>query len=115
MIAEVVALKEYEAQVAPLLDEDERTAMEFFIACNPEAHPVVSGTGGFGKARWSRHRGGKSGGFRTIYFFIDPPGRIYMASIYAKNRKATLSGADVNALAKVAAGIKTVVGTERKK
>ena len=80
--------------------------MEFFIACCPEDHPVIPGSGGFRKARWARRGQGKSGGFHVIYFFIAPPGRIYMASIFAKSRKQRLSPADHNALAKIAGQIK---------
>lgn len=68
--------------------------MEFFIACGPEEHPVIPGTGGFRKARWARPGKGKSGGYRVIYCFLADPGRIYMAAIYAKSRQATLSAAD---------------------
>jgi len=106
MIAEIVSLSGYESQVAALLTEEERLAMEFFIACAPEDHPVIPGTGGFRKARWSRGGKGKSGGVRVIYFFLAGPGRIYMASIYAKSRKATLSAADQKVLASLAAQIK---------
>jgi hypothetical protein len=31
---------------------DRRIAMEFYIACAPEDHPVIPGSGGFRKARW---------------------------------------------------------------
>jgi hypothetical protein len=50
--AEIVSLSGYESQVSALLNEDERMAMEFFIASAPEAHPVIPSTGGFRKARW---------------------------------------------------------------
>ena len=83
VIAEIVSLAGYESQVAALLDEEERAAMEFFIASAPEGHPVIPGTGGFRKARWARRGSGKSGGFRV-----------------------TLSASDQNVLAKVAAQIK---------
>ena len=106
MIAEIVSLAGYESQVSALLNVDERMAMEFYIACAPEDHPVVPGAGGFRKARWARSGKGKSGGFRVIYFFVAEPGRIYMASIYAKSRMETLSAADQNGLAKLAAQIK---------
>ena len=96
----------YENSVTALMDDDERIAMEFFIACAPADHPVIPGSGGFRKARWSRRGHGKSGGFRVIYFFIAPPGRIYMVSVFAKSRKQTVSPADRNALAKIAAAIK---------
>jgi RelE toxin of RelE / RelB toxin-antitoxin system len=66
----------------------------------------IPGAGGFRKARWARRGKGKSGGFRVVYFFLAEPGRIYMAAIYAKSRKETLSGADRNVLARLAAQIK---------
>ncbi len=106
MIAEIVSLSGYESQASALLNEEERLAMEFFIACAPEYHPVIRGTGGFRKARWARQGSGKSGGLRVVYFFLAEPGRIYMAAIYAKSRKDTLSAADRNVLAKLAAQIK---------
>jgi hypothetical protein len=106
VIAEIVSLSGYESQVSALLDQEERMAMEFFIACAPEDHPVIPGAGGFRKARWSRRGKGKSGGFRVVYFFLADPGRIYMAAIYAKSRKDTLSAGDQNVLTKIAAQIK---------
>ena len=106
VIAEIVSLSAYESQVSALLGEQERMAMEFFIASAPEDHPVIAGAGGFRKARWARRGSGKSGGVRVIYFFLAEPGRIYMAAIYAKSRKDTLSAADRNVLLKLAAEIK---------
>jgi hypothetical protein len=106
VIAEIVSLSGYESQVSALLNEDERMAMEFFIACAPEAHPVIPGAGGFRKARWARRGKGKSGGLRVVYFFLAERGRIYMAAIYAKSRKETLSAADERVLARLAAQIK---------
>lgn len=106
VIAEIVSLSGYESQVSALLNEEERLAMEFFIACAPEDHPAIAGAGGFRKARWARRGKGKRGGLRVVYFFLAGPGRIYMAAIYAKSRKETLSAADQNVLAKLAAQIK---------
>ena len=106
MIAEIVSLSGYESQVSALLSEEERMAMEFYIACAPEDHPVIPGAGGFRKACWARRGKGKSGGFRVVYFFLAEPGRTYMAAIYAKSRKETLSAADQNVLARLAARIK---------
>jgi hypothetical protein len=45
--------------------------MEASIAADPESHPVVVGTGGVRKARWSRQGKGKSGGVRVIYLLLD--------------------------------------------
>jgi hypothetical protein len=106
VIAEIVSLSGYESQVSALLSEDERMAMEFYIACAPEDHPIVAGSGGFRKARWARRGQGKSGGYRVIYFFLAGPGRIYMAAIYAKTRKESLSAADQKVLSTLASQIK---------
>jgi hypothetical protein len=106
VIAEIVSLSAYESQVSALMDEEERAAMEFFIARGAEDHPIIAGTGGFRKARWARRGRGKSGGFRVIYFFAGERSRIYMASIYAKSRKGTLTAADRSVLAKLAREIK---------
>jgi hypothetical protein len=106
VIAEIVSLSGYESQASALLSENERMAMEFHIACAPEDHPIIPGAGGFRKARWARRGKGKSGGVRVVYYFLAAPGRIYMATIYAKTRKATLSAADRHALARLAAQIK---------
>jgi len=106
VIAEIVSLSGYESQVSALLNEEERMAMEFYIACAPEDHPVIPGAGGFRKARWARRGKGKSSGFRVVYFFLTEPGRTYMAAIYAKSRKETLSAADQHVLARLAARIK---------
>jgi len=48
--------------------------MEFFIACAPEVHPIISGAGRFRKARWARRGSGKSGGFRLSISSRPNPG-----------------------------------------
>jgi putative transcriptional regulator len=48
----------------------------------------------------------------VVYFFLAEPGRIYMAAIYAKSRKETLSAADQNVLAKLS-GADQESGTRR--
>lgn len=109
VIAEVISLSEYESQVSKLLTEDERSAMEYFLAAAPEGHPVIAGAGGFRKARWALAGKGKSGGARVIYFYISPPGQLFLAAIYAKSKQANLSPADRNVLAALAAEIKKAV------
>ena len=63
MIADIVSLSGYESQVSALLNEEERMAMEFYIARAPEDHPVIPGAGGFRKARWARRGKGRSAAF----------------------------------------------------
>ena len=52
-----------------LLSEDERNDLILFLAENPEAGDIIEQTGGVRKVRWARQGGGKSGGYRVIYYY----------------------------------------------
>ena len=93
MQAAVFATKPYEREAKRLLTETEITAMEASIAADPESHPVVVGTGGVRKARWSRQGKGKSGGVRVIYYYWTADNEVYMLYLYAKNEQADLDAA----------------------
>ena len=58
MIAEIVSLSGYESRVSALLNEEERLALKFFIACAPEDHPVFRAQAAFAKPAG---RGGAKG------------------------------------------------------
>ena len=75
--------------------------MEFWIACAPEAHPVIKNTGGVRKARWARKGMGKSGGVRVIYFFVDHRGIVYLIAAYPKSRKQDLTADDKKLMRKL--------------
>jgi hypothetical protein len=77
--------------VARLLTEWERISMEDAIASGPEAHPVVSGTGGVRKARWKRQGKGKSGGVRVIYYYLAAGATVYLLSVYSKNEQSDMT------------------------
>jgi len=49
---------------------------------------------------------GRAAASASSYYFVAEPGQIFMAAIYAKSRKETLSAADQNVLIKLAAQIK---------
>ena len=72
--------------------------MENHLAEHPGLHPVVPGTGGVRKARWSRDGSGKSGGIRVIYYFLSHRGAIYMLDAYSKAKQADLTPADKKVL-----------------
>jgi mRNA-degrading endonuclease RelE of RelBE toxin-antitoxin system len=100
VIATVTVTDKYEADSAELLPPDERDRLEFTIACDPEAHPVIPNTGGVRKARWVRPGMGKRGGVRVIYYYAISAEIILMLAIYAKNRKENLSSAEEKTLRK---------------
>ena len=84
----------YEKRVGKILREEERNAMELYVAANPEIHPVVAGTGGVRKARWGRQGKGKRGGVRVVYFYRFTTDVVYFLDIYAKAVKEDLTPAD---------------------
>jgi hypothetical protein len=74
----------------------ERTRAEVEIAEDPEAWPVILGTGGARKARVARGSKGKSGGARIIYYVMLRGDVLYLIDVYAKGDKEDLSNAQRN-------------------
>jgi hypothetical protein len=90
----VISTKEFDSLATGLLTEEERALLEFSLATNPTAHPVIPGTDGVRKARWTRAGSGKRGGIRVIYFYAISAEVILLLSAYAKNQKENLSNDD---------------------
>jgi hypothetical protein len=103
---EIFTTKTYERAIAKLVAEDERNAMESAIAEDPIAAPVIPGTGGIRKLRWSGSSRGKRGGIRTIYFFHAGPEAVYLLTAYAKSAQEDLTPTDRKAWARLVATIK---------
>jgi hypothetical protein len=81
-----------------LMDDEERQEIVAFLAHNPNAGDILQGTGGIRKVRFAREGGGKSGGYRVVYFFHSPDIPLFALNIFAKNEKANISPAERNAL-----------------
>jgi len=66
----------------------------------PDRWPVMPGTGGLRKMRFSpaARNAGKSGGLRVCYFVIDIAAHIYLATVYAKNEQDNLPPSERNAI-----------------
>ena len=64
-VAETEVFQRYAAQI---WNDEELSAFISWIAANPAAGDVISGSGGCRKVRWSRAGRGKRGGVRVIYF-----------------------------------------------
>ena len=60
-----------------------------YIAANPRAGEVVTGSGGVRKIRWSRGNRGKSGGVRIVYFNSSRD-VIWLLTLYSKNERETI-------------------------
>jgi hypothetical protein len=67
--ATVISTHAFDAKADRLLTADERADLEFALAANPQAHPIIPGLSGVRKARFGKHGTGKRGGVRVIYFY----------------------------------------------
>lgn len=95
----VVELPEYIKQANALMGLKERDEFVSFIAKNPHAGDLISGTGGARKVRWANiDSKGKSGGSRIIYFHHNDDVPIFLLTAYGKNQKANLTQKEKNTL-----------------
>ena len=95
----IAEVPEYIRRAEKLLTEAERREILDYLAANPKAGDIMEGTGGVRKLRWGRQSRGKSGGVRIIYYFHSDLMPLYLLTMFAKNERANLSGAERNELA----------------
>ena len=81
-----------------LLDPDDYRGLQIALMLRPEQRPVIRGGAGLRKIRWARPGGGKSGGFRIIYYWAPSESAFYMLYVYAKNEQGDLTPAQGRAL-----------------
>ena len=67
------------------LSDDEYAQLQGHISTNPEAGPVVPGSGGVRKLRWGVSGRGKRSGLRVIYYLRTSQGQIWLLTLYGKN------------------------------
>ncbi|MCR4289171.1 MAG: hypothetical protein NUV86_02795 [Candidatus Scalindua sp.] len=64
----VIETLAFTRRVMALLQDDEYTAMQWFLRFKPDAGDIIQRTGGARKVRWRKKGQGKRGGLRVIYF-----------------------------------------------
>ena len=85
-------------KVTFLLSEDEYRKLQNELINNPEKGRIIRGSGGLRKIRWSVRGRGKSGGVRTIYYWISKNETILMLYMYPKNVQENLTSAQLKIL-----------------
>ena len=81
-VAETPIFQRYADEV---WSSDERSAFISWIAANPEAGDLITGSGGCRKVRWSASGRGKRGGARVIYF-LEAEDTIWLLIVYTKGK-----------------------------
>ena len=77
--------------VVDYLSDEEYAALQVALMRDPEAGPVIPGSGGVRKLRWAAPGQGKRGGYRVIYYVRRANGVIWMLTMYPKNVAETIS------------------------
>jgi hypothetical protein len=71
-----------------------------------ETAPFLQGTGGCRKFRFAKEGGGKSGGYRVVTWFGGGDVPVFLLTVFAKGRQATLTPDERNGLARITAALK---------
>ena len=103
---EIIEIPHFTDQFHHCLEDEEYSALQWFLCRKPDAGDLIRGTGGARKVRWASKNKGKSGGVRTIYFHHTPKGQIWMLAIYPKSEKEDLSAQDKRVLKEIIVEIK---------
>ncbi len=98
---EIVETSVFTRQITGLLRDDEYKELQERLVINPLAGPVIPGSGGLRKLRWTLAGRGKRGGIRIIYYYVAADDWIFMLAAYAKGAKADLTAKEVAALKKL--------------
>jgi hypothetical protein len=91
----------FTADVRELLSDEEYSALQEHIVDHPNAGPVIAGTGGLRKIRWTVAGKGKRGGTRVIYYHVVAAAQIRMILIYRKGIKDDLTPREKAVLRKI--------------
>jgi hypothetical protein len=95
------------------LGDAERAELVNFLARNALSGVLIQGTGGLRKLRWARPGFGKSGGYRTIYYFHDLEAPLYAVLVYGKGKQADLTPEQRKSASTMVAEIKQTIRNSR--
>ena len=94
----LVETPEFRRRAKGLMTEAEIADLVDYLSLNPRSGDLMAGTGGARKLRWASAGRGKSGSNRVIYYYCADDVPLFLLSVFAKDTKANLTGAEKIAL-----------------
>lgn len=101
LIMIIVETSIFTKQVLKLLSDDEYRLMQAVLVNRPDQSPVISGSNGLRKMRWSFRGQGKRGGVRVIYYWAVEQEQLLLLLVYPKNVRDDLSPSQLRVLKKL--------------
>ena len=95
------------------LGDDELLALQIFLLKDPQAGPVMEGTGGIRKVRFPLENRGKSGSVRICYTDFEEFEVTYLITAFTKNEKDNLTKNEKNVLKKLVKTLKAEAAKNR--
>ena len=80
----IIETSVFTRRITELLSDDEYRELQATLVERPKAGPVIPGSGGIRKLRWSASGRGKRGGARVIYYWATEQEHLLMLFIYTK-------------------------------
>ena len=93
-------------QADKIFTEEEKNGVIEYLAENPTAGDLITGTGGVRKIRFALPGRGKSGGARIVYYYLDDTFPIYALLAYPKNAKTDLTDDEKKMVKKLVTALK---------
>lgn len=88
---EIIETHIFTKRIKGVLSDDEYRRLQWELAVNPEAGPLIPGGRGLRKLKWAIPGKGKRGGLRIIYYWYAGDERIYLLFSYRKSEQADLT------------------------
>ncbi len=99
---EIVETKLFTTLITELFADEEYRELQNALLKFPAAGNLMEGGHGLRKLRWREEGSGKRGGLRVIYFWPPNENKIFMVTVYKKNRQETLTSEQLKVLGKLA-------------
>jgi mRNA-degrading endonuclease RelE of RelBE toxin-antitoxin system len=94
----IIETSVFTRRVRALLSDDEYRELQATLVERPKAGPVIPGSRGIRKLRWSASGRGKRGGARVIYYWATEQEHLLMLFIYTKNESDDLTQDQIKTL-----------------